>query len=477
MSLKWIKQFCRTFAFRINLYYVVVFTISAYALFLLAYFLMINAVQSKDREIVEARLNQGRLAYESGGLRGLERYIRNSADLDQSFFAQVVSPRGEQILMAWNNDEWLEFDPQGRWVKRLKGEDNYLVIPKNDEIDYTVGAAQLWDGSLFMLGRSSDNTQQILDPFERLFLKAFIPVILVGFIGGVIQSHRSLAPIRHIIGTAKSIIKTGKLDARVPVRDTGDELDEMAHLFNTMLEKNEALIKTMRESLDNIAHDLRTPMTRLRATAEHSIQNSASVEESREALSDCLEESDRALTVLTTLMDVAEAQGGIMNLNYETADANRLLDDVCDLYEFVAEEKRITLQKEYSGELMVPMDATRMRQVLANLLDNAIKYSPIDGRVTLASRSENETIVVEIKDTGPGIEEQERDKIWQRLYRGVSSRQTHKGLGLGLSLVKAVVEAHRGQVEVESKPGEGSLFRVILPARQPGDAKKSNVVP
>jgi signal transduction histidine kinase len=351
---------------------------------------------------------------------------------------------------------WLEKVSPLRW-ESYRRQEGFVRIPRDAERDFMLDSDVLPDGSLLQVGRATTNREVALVPLRRTFLAFGSIVVALGFVAGAVFAHRMLLPIRQVVATARTIIRTGKLDARVPSRRDDDELAEMVRLFNQMLDKNQSLIKAMRESLDNVAHDLRTPLTSLRGAAELALQNPDPVA-GREALADCVEESERTLSMLNTLMDVTEAEAGLMKLQREPTDLRDLIREVVDVYQFVAEEKQITITTDMSEPCEALIDRNRIRQVFGNLLDNAIKYTNEGGSITISARAG----AVHFRDTGMGIPPEETNKIWARLYRGDRSR-SQRGLGLGLSVVKAIVEAHGGKVSVTSKVGEGSEFTVQLP--------------
>ena len=321
------------------------------------------------------------------------------------------------------------------------------------------------------MGKSTEAREALLARFRAALGLVTLSIVVIALTGGWLVTQSALFPIRRLTQAVRQIIRTGRTDARVPLAGTGDALDELTALFNAMLDKIEGLVAAMRHSLDNVSHDLRTPLTRLRGTAEMALAGPLDVERYRDALADCVEESDRVLVMLNTLMDISEAESGAMQLQREPVALGDVVARATDLYREVADAKGVAMvvrsgtgaqDATSQPDAVVMGDRTRLEQVAANLIDNALKYTPPGGRVEVEIGADDQAAILRVRDTGPGIPAAEMPRIFDRLFRGDTSR-TERGLGLGLSLVKAVVEAHGGTVSVESEPGRGAVFTVRLP--------------
>jgi heavy metal sensor kinase len=453
----------RRVGFRLTLWYSSIFVFSAISLFFITYFVFSSYLGRQDQEAIRSKVKAVSAAYNHGGVRALEREI----NVDQKFgrggayLIRVAGPDGMTLLLILPY-QWLGFELKALERRAPHEEARWLRLDlKDGSNQLEVLSVPLIGGFLLQVGKSNEERNRILSRFRLMFAGIMVPLVLVGAAGGIFVTFRTLRPIRHLIHTVRSVY-SGQLDARVPSLRTGDELDQLVTLFNQMLTKIDALIREMKDSLDNVAHDLRTPLSRLRATAEMALQSNGPVTDLREALSDCLEESELILRMLNTLMDISEAETGTIHLRKARVGLASLIEQVESIYGYLAEEKGITVATHCPDDLFVFVDADRMRQALANLLDNAIKYTPPGGDVEIKAAQQESQVVLTVRDSGCGISPEDLPRIWDRLYRGDRSR-SQKGLGLGLSLVKAIVHAHEGRVEAESEPGRGSTFKIQLP--------------
>jgi signal transduction histidine kinase len=450
---------------RLAVWYAGLFVGSSIFVIGLTYLLLSASLEQRDREIVLASAAKYAQEYQRGGLAAIDRAIAaDRVTLDERLFVRVLGRRAEAIFFSMPAD-WNEFDLRQveapptpgtvSWV-RLRGRRSGALLD--------VASFRMYDGTPLQVGKSSEHRTELLARFRRVVLLALVSVVVVGVTGAALFTYASLQPIRHLIGAVKAILHTGRMSSRVPTRNTDDALDELSVLFNTMLDRIESLIAAMRGSLDNVAHDLRTPMTRLRSVAETALEGDQSREALREALSDCLEESERVVSMLETLMDISEAETGAMRLNPEPVDLAALARETAELYGDLADDKGLTVTTDIAPDCVVTADRSRLRQVMGNLVDNAVKYTPRGGRVRIEGRMTTDGVAVSVHDTGLGIPASEQPRVWDRLYRGDQSRST-RGLGLGLSLVRAIVQAHGGTVEVRSEPGAGSTFTIQLPSQ------------
>jgi signal transduction histidine kinase len=446
---------------RLGLWYAALFGGGALVLIATTYALLSFSLQQRDREVVGATLTRYASAYERGGLGLLERVIEaeRAGGRYEPLFVRVLGG-GAQAVYFSMPDGWTDFD-----VARLQpNDDGWAQLSSGSGgTELEVLSARLPDGALFQVGKSTEPRAELLARVRRSLLVAFVLIGLIAAGGGYVLTRSALQPLRDLGRTVRDILETGRLGARVPVRDTADPLDELGAQVNALLDRIEGLIAAMRGSLDNVAHDLRTPMMRLRAAAEAGLRTGPDARDPREALADCLEEAERVAAMLDTLMDISEAEVGAMRLSRERLDLAEVVRDAVTLYSDVAEDKHVVLQSHCAPGVCVSADRNRMRQVVANLLDNAIKYTPAGGRVEVQTALDEAEAVLTVADTGPGIPAGELPRIWERLYRGDASR-SERGLGLGLSLVKAIVEAHGGRVTATSAPGQGSMFVVRLPS-------------
>lgn len=421
----------------LTLWYSTLFVAGSVVIVLLTYILTATSLAQRDRQIIQAKVGEYAAVYARGGIASLAATVQaEQRTAPERIFVRVLDSGSEAVVLS-DREGW---DPGG----------------------LETASVRLRDGTLVQVGKSTDARRDILSRFRATLGIVTLSVIVIAFAGGWLATQSALQPIRRLSAAVGHVIATGKTDARVAAGQHGDELDDLIRLFNTMLDRIEGLVNGMRGALDNVSHDLRTPLTRLRGTAELALAAPPDLDRYREALADCVEESDRVLVMLNTLMDISEAESGAMPLQREPLALSVVVARAADLYRDVAETKGVRLDVQVPADLVVTGDRVRLEQVAANLLDNAVKYTPPGGLVMVDAGTEPGRAILRVRDNGPGITAAELPHIWDRLFRGDTSR-AERGLGLGLSLVKAVVTAHGGAVGVKSQPGQGAEFTVELP--------------
>lgn len=454
-------------AVRLVLPYALVFALAAGLLFGGLYFWLSNTVGERDQAIVEEHAARLAQVCENGGVEALSRQLRDNLSPEmRSLFVRLISPKQEAVFVA-APPNWIETEvrrlPVPEWAGIMTEERRQTVrVPQNALRDYTIASHLMRNGWLLQVGRLAESRSVLLAPLRQAFAWAGAATALVSLAVGTLLSWRTTAPLRAVAQTADRILETGNLDARVPEPAGRGELATLVRQLNTLLERNARHLRNLRQTHDNLAHDLRTPLTRLRGSAELAMQETEDPAEARAALAECVNESDRLLHMLETLLDISSAEDGSLRLNRDTCDLRELLTRTVDLYSEVAEAQGVTVTLTEGPAAQVNADRVRLGQVLNNLLDNAIKYSPEGGAVHVELSLIQDKVQVLIDDSGPGIPEAEREAVFRRLYRSDSSR-SKRGFGLGLSLVKAIVEAHQGSVTVESAPSGGARLRLELP--------------
>ena len=462
MSLSTNKSFISNFSVHLTFYYTTLFASITIGVCITSYYFLEMSLKHNDMDALSERISNYTRWYSEGGpIRLSSEFNTRQNHSGDIFFIRLFSAKKNALLLqipegvtSKDVDMIKHISPfyTGNWIQ---------LTPNSNDRTWSIAVIHLPGGVIIQAGKNSIIGKSFLDLLYSTFFKVVVPILVFGIVFGAIMTHRWTRPIRSLIDTVKTIIDTGELDARVPFRKQNNELDDLINLFNKMLDKNQSLIHGMNDSLNNVAHDLRTPMTRLKNSAEFAMQDE-NIDVCREALADCLEESDQILTMLNTLMNVAEAETGAMLLDLNDTSINQIVNKVIDLYEFLAEEKSIEMTADLQATSTISADPNRLHQVIANLIDNSIKYSTSGKPITIRTYETPSDIYISVEDHGIGISESEQKKIFNRLFRGDRSR-TQRGLGLGLSFVKAITTAHSGTIEVKSDINKGATFTISLP--------------
>ena len=465
MSLKKPSLFRNRLSFRLTVWYAGIFTVSALIAFLLFYTFITSVIQERTDQELLNQAGKFSSVLQEQGIEAVEDFAileAQEAGVRKVFF-RLLYPTG-QAFSSSNMSHWKDIGVHKAAIEQLlAGNGNALetvdLRARRDEVRvlYTL----IGPGVILQVGQSMENYVRIIDAFRGTFLITM--ALLIGMATGVgwFMARRAVSGVEIITRTAQAI-SGGTLAKRVPVKDRGDEIDQLAMTFNQMLDRIETLVTEIRQMSDNVAHDLKSPLARIRGSAEITLTTATSMAEYESMAASAIEECDRLLDMINTMLLISKTEAGVDKPAQEKIDLAHLVREACELFGTTAEDKGLNLTCDAPETFALRGDTRMIQRMVANLLDNAIKYTRPGGTVGVyLSEKDAEHAVIRVKDTGIGISGQDLPHIFERFYRCDQSR-SEAGTGLGLSLARAIARAHGGDITVESRLGKGSLFVVTL---------------
>jgi signal transduction histidine kinase len=444
-----------TSTFRLALIYLALFGVSALALLGFLYVRTAVVMQQQTEDTINAEIVGLKEQARTLGLPGLTKAIaqRSAANPNLASVYLLTNPLGEPI--AGNLDSWPTNVPRLEGMARFK-----IGVSDGQNTSYRGALAKgipLPQGYHLLVGRDIESLLTTQSLIQKAIGWGVGLTLLLGLVGGFLMSRGMLRRIDAINRTTRRIM-AGDLSQRISRKGSRDEFDELAGNLNEMLDQIESLLDGMREVTDNIAHDLRTPLSRMRSRLEVALMADPDGAAAHKALEQTLVDADAMIQSFNALLSITRAEAGSERAAFEQVDLSEIGRDLADLYGPLAEEKGLTFTTSCPPGLTLQGNRHLLAQALANLLDNAIKYTPAGGRVTLAGQPGP---VIIVADTGPGIPSAERERVLGRFVRLDKDRST-PGNGLGLSLVKAVAKLHGARLTLEDN-NPGLRVRLALP--------------
>ena len=440
MAAKTSFRLLRTQAFRIVLVYVLLFALSAAALLVFTYWNTRRTLDAQTDQIIQAEITGLSDAYQHLGMRGLAETVRErSVHGGQSLY---LLSDGLHHIIAGNLDTW----PQ-----TVKTPGDFIEFdyerPINGKLEMRRARGRVFaltGDFVLMVAEDVHERYLTIRMFTTTLPWTVALILLLGLLGGALMSRNMLRRLDSINRTSGEII-AGDLTRRVPLAGSGDEFDTLAENLNRMLDRIERLMKGLREVTDSVAHDLRTPLNRLRNRLEELTSRHHAADTEASEMERALAEADQLIATFNALLLIAETDAGTTRAGMTILDLNSVAADVADLYEPLAEERKISLVVPSTGNLAIEGNRSLIAQALANLVDNAIKYTPEGGEATITIAAGAAGIDIAVADSGPGIAADDRARAVERFVRLEASRNS-PGTGLGLSLVAAVAHFHNAQL-------------------------------
>jgi signal transduction histidine kinase len=451
----------RTTAFKLSLAFLVLFSVGAG--------LVLASVGARVKEVLDEQIQQTVDAeiralseqYTQGGIRQLTDAVER----------RLRAPGGSLYLLTTQSGDVIagNIDPP-RYVPVEKDELVETIYQRRGEPEIAPHPALLRlflipGGFRLLIGHDIEDHRVLRDILRNALGVSLFWLVLVGVFGGLFVSYRMIERVDIMSASARRIM-AGDMNERLAVSGSGDELDRLAENFNAMLARISELMAGLREVSDNIAHDLKTPLTRMRNRAEAALRQADDPKKQKEALAAIIDESDDLIAVFNALLMIARAEAGYSTDNLVACDAGVVVGDMAEMYEPVAEEQGVTLALETEPGLMVTGNRELLGQAVVNLIDNALKYGRCerDPHVDVSARRAGDRIEITVADHGPGVSAADRERLTGRFVRLENSR-TLPGSGLGLSMAAAIARLHHGVLRIEDN-APGLRVTLSLPAAQ-----------
>ena len=467
MSLRSLSKFRHTLAFRLTLWYAGIFTLSSCIAFLFFYFLITSVIRERTDQDLSEQAGRFTTLLSIGGMDEVKRLavIEAQAAGERKIFFRLLSLRGE-VFSSSNMSYWRDIGIERKAIQKLlQGSgvvfDTIALPERKHKVRILYGV--IGSGVILQLGQSMENYTRFTEAFKRIFVATMAFLLILAALIGWFMARQALSGVGELTRTASHISSGGSLEERVPANPRGDEIALLATTFNQMLDRIQNLVMGIKEMSDNIAHDLKSPVTRIRGIAEVALTTETTLDEYKQMAASTIEECDRLLDMINTMLVISETEAGVGRRSQEKVDLAAVIRDACELFHPLAEDKGIILRCHAPGSFTLLGDTRLIQRMIANLLDNAIKYTSRDGRIDVTAQKEDEkSFAFSVKDTGIGISEKDLPHIFERFYRGDPSRP-NTGNGLGLSLAQAIAHVQGGKIDVVSSPGQGSTFTITLP--------------
>jgi len=459
---------CHTLAFRLTLWYAGIFILSACVAFLFFYLLITTVV----RDRIDADLLEGsralRAIRSAEGIEAAQRQavLEAQAAGEKKIFFRFLYPTGI-VFSSSNMFYWRDIGIRRSSIDQLlKSRQAVFDIIRTPDRRHRIRVlyALLGPGVILQLGQSMESYTRVIEVFRRIFVLTMALLFASAAVVGWFMARRALAGVESVTRTARRI-SSGSLDERVPVKKQADEIDQLATTFNQMLDRIQKLVTEIKEMSDNIAHDLKSPITRIRGIAEVSLTAGSTLKEYENMAAGTIEECDRLLDMINTMLIISKTEAGVSPIEDREVDIAQVVREACDLFRLPAEDKGVALTCLTPDRFQIHGDIRLIQRMLANLVDNAVKYTPANGQIEVSVETAGgQVVAISVKDTGGGISAEDLPHIFERFYRGDPSR-SQPGTGLGLSFARAIARAHGGEITVESTLNKGSAFTVVLPKK------------